>query len=110
MKNLYRRYKISQLTNDGITSKEKEIVEFILDKINDLTLFIDDKNRHNYMNSKGEWVFQQDEKTDTLWVRYQDFWEVLGDKYSLNTVDIQSIIKGMVETAYKMSVGTPHPL
>jgi hypothetical protein len=107
MKNLYRRYKISQITNDGITDTEKEIVEFILDKIKDLTLFIDEYGCHNYMNSKGEWIFQQDEKNDTLLVRYDNFWSVLVKKYSLNRDDIQVIIKGMVETTYKMKVGTP---
>ena len=104
--NLYRRYKISLITNEGITSDEKEIVEFILDKIKDLTLFIDD-GYHNYMNSKGEFIFQQDEKNDILWIRHRDFWSVLEDKYSLNRDDIQVIIKSMVETTYKMRVGTP---
>ena len=59
------------------------------------------------MNSKGEFIFEQDEKNDTLWVRYYGFWSVLEDEYSLNIDDIQVIIKGMVETAYKMRVGTP---
>ena len=104
MKNFYRRYKISQITNDSITLEEKEIVEFILDKIKDLTLFIDEYGCHYYMNNKGEFIFQQDDKNDTLWVRYQDFWSVLEKKYSLNRDDIQIIIKGMVETAYKMRV------
>ena len=107
MKNLYRRYKISLITNDGITLEEKEIVEFILDKIKDLTLFIDD-GYQNYMNSKGNFIFQQDEKNYTLRVRHEGFWSVLEKKYSLKYDDIQDIIKGMVETAYKMRVGTPH--
>jgi hypothetical protein len=107
MKKLYRRYKISQLLDEPLSNKEKEIVDFILDKIKDLTLFIDEDGRHNYMNSKGEFIFEQDEKNDTLWVRYQDFWSVLEDRYSLNRDDIQVIIKGMVETTYKMKVGTP---
>ena len=107
MKNLYRKYKISQLTNEGITSDEKQIIEFILDKIKDLTLFVDEYGCHNYINSKDEWIFEQDEKNGILWVRNQDFWSVLMDKYSLNRDDIQVIIKGMVETTYKMRVGTP---
>jgi len=107
MKNLYRKYKISQLLDEPLLGKDKEIIEFILDKIKDLTIFIDDKNRHNYMNSKGEFIFEQDEKNDRLWVRYHDFWSVLEDKYSLNIDDTQYIIKGMVETTYKMKVGTP---
>ena len=107
MKNLHKRYKISQITNEGITDTEMEIVEFILDKIKDLTIFIDDKNRHNYMNSKGDFIFRQDDKYDRLMIRYQDFWEVLGDKYLLEYGDIQVIIKDMIENIYKMMVGKP---
>jgi len=104
-KNLYRRYKISQITIDGITSKEKEIIDFILSKIKDLTLFIDDNGCHNYMNSKGEWIFEYSEENYALYVRYYDFLSVLMDKYPLKYDDIQDIIKGMVETTYKIKVG-----
>jgi hypothetical protein len=107
MKNLYRRYKISQLLDEPLLDNDKEIIDFILDKIKDLTLYIDEYGCHNYMNSKDEWIFEQDEKNDTLWVRYQGFWSVLMDKYSLKYDDIQVIIKGMVENTYKMKVGTP---
>jgi hypothetical protein len=58
------------------------------------------------MNSKGEFIFEQDEENDMLWVRYQDFWSVLEDKYSLTYDDIRVIIKSMVETTYKIKVGT----
>jgi PAS domain-containing protein len=107
MKNLYRRYKISQLLDEPLLDKDKEIIDFILDKIKDLTLYIDEDGCHNYMNSKCEFIFQHDDKNGMLWVRYQDFWSVLEYKYLLNDVDIQVIIKDMVETAYKMSVVTP---
>jgi hypothetical protein len=107
MKNLYRRYKISQLLDEPLLDKDKEIIDFILDKIKDLTLFIDEYGCHNYMNNKGGFIFEQDDENDILWVRYQDFWSVLVDKYSLNKDDIEFIIKVMVETAYKMCVGTP---
>jgi hypothetical protein len=107
MKNLYRRYKICQLLDEPLLGKDKEIVEFILNKIKDLTIFIDGYGCHNYENSKDEWIFEQDEKNDRLWVRYQGFWSVLEKRYSLNRDDIQDIIKGMVETTYKMRVGTP---
>jgi hypothetical protein len=96
------------LLDEPLLDNDKEIIDFILDKIKDLTLFINEYGCHNYMNSKDEWIFEQDEKNDRLWVRYKDFWSVLVNKYSLNTVDIQDIIKGMVETTYKMRVGTPH--
>ncbi len=106
MKNLYRKYKIGQLLDEPLHNEEKEIIDFISDKIKDLTIFIDNGNYY-YMNSIGEFIFEQDEKNDRLWVRYYGFWSVLEDKYSLNYDDIQVIIKDMVETTYKMSVGTP---
>ena len=106
MKNLYRKYKIGQLLDEPLSNEEKEIIDFISDKIKDLTLFIDNGNYY-YMNSIGEFIFEQDEKNDTLLIRYDGFWSVLEDKYSLNYADIQVIIKSMVETTYKMSVGTP---
>ena len=102
MKNLYRRYKISLITNDGITLEEKEIVEFVLDKIKDLTLFIDEDNSHNYMNSKGEWIF---EHGTSLYIRYEDFWEVLKIKFLLECEDIQNIVKDVIEQVYKIEAG-----
>ena len=107
MKNLYRRYKISQITNDGITSEEKEIVEFVLSKIKDLTLLIDVNGYHNYINNKGEFIFEDDEKNDILYVRDYGFWSVLENKYLLKYDDIQVIIKDMVEATYKIKVGIP---
>jgi hypothetical protein len=106
MKNLYRKYKIGQLLDEPLSNEEKEIIDFISDKIKDLTLFIDNGNYY-YMNSIGEFIFEQDEKNDTLLIRYDGFWSVLENKYLLNYADIQVIIKSMVETTYKMSVGTP---
>jgi hypothetical protein len=107
MKNLYRKYKISQLLDEPLHNEEKEIIDFISDKIKDLTLFIDNGNYYYYMNSIGEFIFEQDEKNDRLLIRYDGFWSVLEDKYLLKYADIQVIIKSMVETTYKMSVGTP---
>ena len=106
MKNLYRRYKICQLLDEPLLDKDKEIIDFILDKIKDLTIFTYTDSCYDYMNSKGEFVFEQNEKNDTLWVRYEGFWSVLETKYLLNYDDIQDIIKGMIETIYKMKVET----
>ena len=102
MKNFYRRYKISQITNDSITLEEKEIVEFILDKIKDLTLFIDEYGCHHYMNSKGEFIFQQDDKNYALIVRYYGFWSVLFSKYKyiLTHDDIAEIIFDIISKKF----------
>lgn len=39
-----------------------------------------------YMNSKGDWIFEQNGNSDYFWVRYKD---------------IQEFIKYMVEEAFK---------
>jgi hypothetical protein len=36
--------------------EEKLIIEFILDKIKDLTIFIDEYDCYNYMNSNGKFI------------------------------------------------------
>jgi predicted nucleotide-binding protein len=104
MNNFYRRYKISQITNDGITSEEKQIIDFILDKIKDLTLFVDEDGFHNYMNSRGEFIFQH-YKEQAIWVRREGFFKVLKDKYLL--VDdnvIRIILKDIIYSFYKINV------
>ena len=105
MKNLYRRYKISQLLDEPLVNEEKEIIDFIIDKIKDVTLFIDDNGCHNYMNSIGEFIFKYNEEDGRMLVRYNGFWKVLMEKYSLDGYDVRDIIKGVVETTYKIKVG-----
>ena len=104
MKNLYRRYKISQLLNEPLSNEENEIIDYISDKLKDLTLFIDGDGRHCYLNNKIEMIFQQHEEIDKLIIRYKGFWEVLKLKYLLEYDDIQSIIKSMIENKYKIIV------
>ena len=108
MKNLYRRYKISQITNEGISAKEKEIVDFILDKIKDLTTVDIDNHFLEFVNSKGVVIFLLDEKYNISWFNNEFFWEVLENRYSLKYDDIRSIIKDIVEHSYKINIGTPY--
>ena len=106
MNNLYRRYKISQLLDEPLSNKEKEIIEFILDKIKDLTIFIDDDGCCNYMNSKGEFIFRHYHyNEEAIWVRYQGFWSVLEDRYSLVDKNvIRIILKDIIYSFYKINV------
>jgi hypothetical protein len=105
MKNLYRRYKISLINNDGITTKEKEIVEFILSKIKDLTLFVDEYGFRNYMNIENEWVFENDIKNGITWFKYDGFMQVLDEKYRLSVSEIQNVIEDVIKNIYKINVG-----
>ena len=107
MKNLVRRYKISRAINEPLDDNDKEIINFIKSKIDGLTIYQVNDYEINFMNSEGECMLQQDSKNDILWVSYYDIWSVLEDEYLLNYKDIQIVIKGMVELAFKMSVSTP---
>ena len=105
MSNLVRRYKIHQLT-PVLTEQELEIIDFIKDKISNLTEFKDSKYPDSifYMNSEGEWILDQDDKNKRLCVRYEDFWQVLQIKYNLENSDIQYLIQYMIEQAVKQKV------
>jgi hypothetical protein len=108
MSNLLRRYKIHQIT-PVLNKKELEIINFIKGKINNLTEY-KDKNYPDsifFMNSEGKYILELDDKNEYLGVRYEGFWEVLGTKYKLNYTDIQFIIQGMMEIAFKRKLYTP---
>jgi hypothetical protein len=111
MKNLYRRYKISQITNDGITSDEKEIVEFILDKIKDLTIFeykfeYGTYVNHCYMNNNGEFVFSYNDYEKYLWVGYENFYFNLRIKYDdiYKNIGLIHLIETLIYEKYKFDI------
>jgi hypothetical protein len=107
MKNLYRRYKISKLLDEPLLDKEKEIVEFVLDKIKDLNIFSNGSNIHYYRNSKGEKIFEREEFIDyelRLWITNEGFWKVLEKKYLLSTWDIQYILYDIICENYKINI------
>ena len=110
MKNLIRRYKISRAINEPLEGKDKEIIDFIKSKIDGLTIFQMNDYKINFMNSEGNCIMQQDSKNDYLWVRHEGFWSVLETKYLLIYEDIQIVMKGMVELAFKLRVSTPRHL
>jgi hypothetical protein len=108
MSNLIRKYKIHQIT-PVLNNDELEIIEFIKGKVSNLTEYKDRKYPDSlfFMNSEGKWILEQNGKNESLWVRYEGFWEVLEIKYQLNYSDIQLIIHGMVELTFKRKVYTP---
>jgi hypothetical protein len=105
MKNLYRRYKISQLLDEPLLDKDKEIIEFVLSKIKDLKLVVDEYGFRNYMNIENEWIFEHDIKNGITWFKFDGFLQVLDEKYRLSIFDIQNVIKDVVENIYKINVG-----
>ncbi len=107
--NLVRKYKISKILNQPLTSVEQQIILFIQSWLKDLIPFKMDEYSSSifYMNSEGLYVLEQNTKSAYIYVRWKDFWNVLEDKYLMKYKDIQDIIKFMVEEAFKQKVATP---
>ena len=53
------------------------------------------------------WYFEQDEKTGCLWCQYERVWSFFEIEYGGNYVDIQLIIKSLMERHYKLRGLTP---
>src|SRR5690606_28779667 len=84
---------------------QKEMLDKVVKKIdnenypNKIFYFIEDK-----------WFFEfiyRDGKNKWFWVRYQDCWKVLREKFRLNYTETQQLIKGMLEEHFKMRYATP---
>jgi hypothetical protein len=107
MTNLIRRYKIHQIT-PVLNKKELKIIDFINGKINNLTEFKSDERPDSlfFMDNTGKYILEEDHKNKRLWIRYDDFCEVLGKKYKLEYHDIQILIQYIVELSFKRKVYT----
>lgn len=104
--NLVRKIKISKISNKPLIGIDKEIVDFIESILSDLIPFHMDNEPTSfyYMKLNGDWILDQDNNSDRLWVRYEDFWEVLETKYFIDYKDIQNIIKYFVEQVFKQKI------
>lgn len=111
--NILMRLKIGKLTG-YYQEKDKEPIDFIQSILDEMFMktHIDYPNKIFYMiGDKVYFEMNKDiqkRRTDNLWCRYEDFWELLEQKYLLNYTDIQILIKSMVEHHLKCSVGTPN--
>ncbi len=106
---LIRKYKISLITGIPLAGLERDCISFMKGILEDLIPFKEETYPDSifYMNSKGDWIFEQDNKYDMFRVRYNLVWKVLSDNYLMKDIDIQEFIKYMVEEAFKHKVSTP---
>ncbi len=106
--NLIRSIKINKL-GVAIPEKELEIIDFVKSMLSDLIPFKFDDYPESifYMSSAGKWILEQDYKNDRMWIRFNTFWSVLENKYSMGYDDIQTLLKYMIEQAFKEKVSTP---
>ncbi len=108
--NLIRKYKISKLLNKPLIGIEGEIIEFIQSWLKDLIPFKWEKRETSiiYMNSERLFVLEQDNETNILWIRYENFWGVLENKYLMGYEEIQILLKFIVEETFKQYLGLPY--
>jgi hypothetical protein len=85
--------------------KEKEMREFLKEKMNGLTIKLNDGFPNSVFYVKNDRVlFElcQDGKNRYFYVRYDEIWSVFETKYSMEYADIQAFIKNVVETDLKL--------
>ncbi|MFM2393097.1 MAG: hypothetical protein RLZZ546_1079 [Bacteroidota bacterium] len=106
--NLIRKYKISKLLNKPLEGNEGEIISLIKYWLTDLYAVKLDKYPNSIFYFKGDkYVLEQKNDSVYIYVKWKDFWEVLETKYLMKGVDIQIILKFMIEEAFKQHVKTP---
>ncbi len=92
--NLLRNIKISQLTNQDLSKKDKEVIDFIKDWLKDLTslkLTPPDITTY-YLNYNGKFIFYKTNDYKII-IRNPDFCDVLRQKYKLTDIMIIEILK-----------------
>lgn len=52
-------------------------------------------------------MFEYNQKTEYVWVRYTDFWEIFEVEYKLDYQEVKYFLKGMLEKHFKWKRVTP---
>ncbi len=103
--NLTRQYKLWKL---GVPMGLGflEILEFVDSKISNLQKFRmgDYPEYEFYMNADNECVLDYHMVGRYLYVRHQDFWEVLQNKYKIEYSDIRIFLHNKVEEGYGLDI------
>ena len=61
-----------------------------------------------YRNKKGDILAEQDLKNGNIWLQKEHLWSIFNDKNGRNYDKIQSVIKNILETYFKLNELTPH--
>ena len=110
MKQQLRHLKLFEL---GITewpyqTPYEEMKKVVDDNLNRCVIKTSDRYPDSYFYVNNDQVImEQDQKNDRLWVHHTWFWSVFSNEFSLEHIDIQVIIKFLVEQHLKCNVGTP---
>lgn len=77
---------------------EKEAKKFLINVFNKMQVRVKPDNiGYVYYDIDGITVFEQDFKTNTLWVSYTRIWNVFESVFSMNYTETQLFIKNMIE-------------
>ena len=77
------------------------------DLFSGLTIYTKDGKPDLIFMKGDKFIMEQDLKNGYLWCRYDGFWEVLKESFSLQYSEIQAFIKNALEEAYQMGSLTP---
>ncbi len=104
---LVRRHKISKISNTPLDKFDKEIVEFIESWLNDLesVRLESHKNSLFYFNNKGQFILEI--KRWNIWIRYDDFWEVLHTHYLMDYDEVQEYLKYVIPKNININNSNP---
>lgn len=104
MYNLIRKIKLHQI-EPVLSKKELKIIEFIYSKLENLNKFKRTSSEiFAYMNKNGEFIFSYNLETHYTYVRYNDYMEVLRQKYKIKFEYIKEILKYIIENKFKIKI------
>ena len=107
--NIIRKLKISKLVNVEFTDMENNLLEFINDKLSNLSVYHSQKHHYStfYMSQTGEYVLEEIRDTEIVHVNYRNIWSVLEREYGMNRDKIVHFLKYMIEVNLKHETYTP---
>ena len=84
-------------------TKEQEMEEFFLEKLNSCERITDEDFPDSiFFKIQNKVLFEQDNKNKCFWVRNDNVWSVFEDRLKLDYKDTQKFILGMVENHLKL--------
>lgn len=93
--------KICDLLRNNESQKNKEMVDFFINKFNGLTVKLD-SGKIKYYTPNGDWLFSLNNKKNEFWVSYIQIWSVYESKYNLKYQQIKELIEGILEEHFKL--------
>ena len=110
MKQQLRKLKLYELsiTEWPYTTSYEKMKEVVDRNLDGCVIKTSDEYLDSYFFVQGDrCVMEQDKKNDVLWVRFEGYWSIFSNDFSLQYTDTQAIIKFLVEQHLRSKVGTP---